>query len=214
MRGYAGEAAVKSLLVIVEGADGVGKTGQTLLLAAKMRNEGYLAEAHGEPTGGAVGRVIRDALAGDLTLPPTALRLLFAADRQEHSRYIAAILASGASVVCDRYDLSNLTRAWAEEPTLESLDWTKSLDRGIVIPDLTIVLQAPLDVCLARIAARGRADIYETAEMQEKVHAAYAMAHSLLGRPVSYVDANGTPDEVAERVWAVVKNCIAERSEG
>lgn len=199
---------MRPIFACVEGPDGAGKGVQARELYFALVRAGYDAHLHSEPTAGDIGQLIRRVLRHEIEMPAQSLRLLFAADRMEHSQTIAALLASGVSVVCDRYDLSNLAQAWAEEPSLEALDWTASLHRGCVVPDLTIVLQAPLDVCIARIAARGKADIYETREMQKKVHAAYGCAHSLLGRPVSYVDATGTPDEVAERVWAVVKEAM------
>jgi dTMP kinase len=194
-------------LYVIEGVDGAGKGVQARMLWTRLTEAGVTTELHHEPTGGAIGELIRRALTTGGLLPG-AMRMLFAADRAAHSERIAAALKVGTSVVCDRYDLSNLIRSWAEEPTLEALDWTHSLDRGIVLPDITIVLQAPLDVCLERIAARGKADIYETREMQAKVHEAYAMATTLLCRDVAYVDASGTPDEVAERVWAVVEPMV------
>lgn len=200
----------KPFFCVVDGPDGVGKGVQSAILHDRLAHVRRV-EHHREPTGGDIGQLIRRALRYEIEMPAAALRLLFAADRLQHSERIAALLASGVSVVCDRYALSNSVYAYAERQSSHVISAVDALARCCVQPDLTIVLQAPVDVCVERMRSRGAPpERYENREMQEQVHLYYRCSglYNHIG-PVSYVDASGTPDEVAERLWRVVSDHLS-----
>src|SRR5690349_6199392 len=97
------------LLIAVEGADGAGTTTQCRRLVDWLRASGREAHLTREPSTGPVGALIRQVLAGThASFDPTALALLFAADRLDHiAREIAPARDRGAVVVTDRYVLSS-----------------------------------------------------------------------------------------------------------
>ncbi|MDD1677673.1 MAG: dTMP kinase [Methanomicrobiales archaeon] len=107
-------------LIVIEGADGSGKTTQVRLLAERLGWAGIPCLTTAEPTRAPdpVGGLIRTALTGGVTIrDPRAMQLLYAADRLEHAAaVIEPALRRGELVICDRYDLSTLVYMCAGTP--------------------------------------------------------------------------------------------------
>ncbi|WP_438028958.1 dTMP kinase [Sorangium sp. So ce233] len=200
-----------SMFIIIEGPDGTGKSTQARRLVTALAASGRNVALEVEPTDGPIGRRIRELTRAGSDADPREIALLFAADRMAHSRQIRALLDAGVVVVCDRYHLSTSVYQGSAsgDPSVER--WADQLSAYACRPDLTIVLDAPLDVCAERLRARGRtADMFEQAETQRRVHAAYARAEDFLwGDTVVRVDASGPADEVAARVMAAVEKKLS-----
>ena len=146
-------------LIILEGIDGAGTTTQTERLVAHLRQQGRTAVSTREPSGGPIGRLLREVLLGQHRMPGgdsvdgRTMALLFAADRLDHlQREVEPLLAEGADVVSDRYLMSSLAYQ-AEEADRE---WVALLARGIRSPDLTILLDIPVAVAAQRRRLAGR----------------------------------------------------------
>ena len=115
---------MRRLFITAEGIDGSGKTDVVRTISSILRwgAEGpagtgpqYPVYETYEPSSNTVGRLIRRALRGEITIAREAMGPLFAADRADHvARDIAPALARGDVVVCDRYDLSNVAYRAAE----------------------------------------------------------------------------------------------------
>ena len=146
-------------LLVLEGIDGSGTTTQTERLVAYLRQHGRKAMATREPSAGPVGRLLREILLGQHRIPQGAtmdgrtMALLFAADRLDHlQREVEPLLDDGVDVVTDRYLMSSLAYQ-AEEADRE---WVATLARGVRVPDLTILLDIPIEVAAQRRALAGR----------------------------------------------------------
>ena len=192
----------------LEGGDGVGKSSAARALFRSLEAIGHRCALTSEPTTSTIGALIRDRLRGGYG-STQSLQLLCAADRMEHSAKICTWLDAGTIVIGDRGALSTWAYALAmadaaDDPRAEEIAaWADGLSRWAVEPSLIIVLQADIGACLARLEAKKR-DVTESAKIQRLVHAAYAGAHrSRLGHLVEYVDANGSENEVSDRVAAV-----------
>jgi dTMP kinase len=191
---------VRGKLVVLEGIDGSGTTTQLDRAVACVASLGRRAVATREPSTGPVGRLIREALLGRLSMPDGSrmdgrtMALLFAADRIDHlQREIEPHLADGTSVVSDRYLLSSLAYQ-AEEADRA---WVGSLARGVPAPDLTILLDVPVEVAAARRAAAGRpVERYDADSYLAKVAANYRDLARADPRVV-VVDGTGSKDAVA-----------------
>jgi dTMP kinase len=148
-----------SLFVSFEGIEGSGKTSQLRHLAAHLRQAGHAVVETREPGGTAAGAAIRRLLLGPEAVPltPFAELLLYCADRTQHvSEVIRPALAAGRVVLCDRF--SDSTIAYQGYGRGLDLDALRALDaraRDGVAPGLTVLLDCPVEVGLAR--ARGRA---------------------------------------------------------
>jgi dTMP kinase len=198
-------------LIIVEGPDGSSKSTQAARLVATLRASGREAVLETEPTDGPIGRLLREMTRAGEQPDPKTIALLFAADRQEHSRRIRGLLDAGTIVVCDRYALSTAIYqgAVSGDPAVER--WADSLSMFAVPPDLIVVLQASLATCATRLRERGKpADFFERPDIQRRVHAAYANARDYRwGKAVRFVDAERSPDLVARSVLTAVEMRIA-----
>jgi dTMP kinase len=152
--------ATRGKFIVLEGIDGSGTTTQLDRAVSFVNSLGFPAVATREPSHGPIGLLLRQALLGEFNLPDGrrmdggAMALLFAADRRDHlQREIEPHLAAGTTVISDRYLLSSLAYQ-AEEA---DRDWVAALARGVPRPDLTVLLDVPVEVAAQRRRAAGRA---------------------------------------------------------
>ena len=191
--------AVRGKFLVLEGIDGSGTTTQLDRAVAHIQGLGHPAVATREPSTGPIGRLLREALLGHLGMPDGSrmdgrtMALLFAADRIDHlQREVEPQLASGTTVISDRYLLSSLAYQ-AEEA---ERDWVLGLARGILRPDLTILLDLPIDIAAKRREAAGRPiERYDADSYLAKVAANYRALTSQ-DPSVIVLDGAATKDEV------------------
>ena len=197
-------------LVAFEGGEACGKSTQSALLANRV---GALVTR--EPGGTAVGERVRALLldAGTVNLDTRTEALLMAAARAQHvAEVVAPALAAGRHVVTDRFSHSSLAyQGYGRGLDLEELRWLSHWATGGLWPDLVILLDLPPGAALVAPEAPDRFEI-ETREFHERVTAGF---HALAAAdPARWrvVDAAGTVDEVAERVWAVAAPVLDPKS--
>jgi dTMP kinase len=192
--------------IVFEGLDGAGTTTQAARLMAYFTRAGTPGFLTNEPTPEPIGAFIRRLLSGQergrdgAPYHPgeDAFALLFAADRLAHSRTIESRLAAGEHVVCDRYLFSSMAYQTLD-PAITG-ERVVEVNRGCAVPDLTLFLAVPVEVCLARIGARrGDASIYETRAHLETIARNYErllpMYAADFGRVVR-IDGSRSVDEV------------------
>ncbi len=199
------------LFIVLEGIDGSGTTTQLGLLEAHLQRRGRRALATREPSTGPIGRLLREILLGGHRSPTgepvdgLAMALLFAADRRDHlTREILPALAGGADVVSDRYLLSSL----AYQAQEAERDWVAGLARDLRVPDLTLLLDLPVEVAATRRRAAGRPDErYDADAVQARVAVRYR--ELCAGDPRSVIlDASRNIAEVATAVAAAVDRLL------
>ena len=148
---------MKGTFITFEGGEGSGKSTQARLLAAYLKNEGYDVISTREPGGTGIGDAIR-AILLDPELSEmgnvTELLLLAASRAQNVFERVQPALVRGSVVVCDRFTDSTLAyQGYGREFDLSLLKSLNRLATGGVMPDLTILLDLPADVGLARSKA-------------------------------------------------------------
>jgi dTMP kinase len=195
------------LLITFEGVEGSGKSSHAHALADELRVRGHDVVETREPGGTAAGAAIRALLLGAEATPLTALGELFllCADRTEHvARVIRPALAAGRIVVCDRF--ADSTIAYQSYGRGIDLAVVRALDaraRGDVAPALTLLLDCPVDVGLARARSRGPADDRferETRAFHERVRNGFlAIAREAPDRVV-VIDSTGDAASVGARI--------------
>jgi len=201
---------MRGRLIVMEGIDGSGLSTQSNLLVARLQDAGTRAFATKEPSTGPLGIVIREALSGRLPLGEDVLALLFAGDRLEHSaREITWRLREGIHVISDRYYLSSLAYQWVNL----DLDWLKHINAKCIVPDLTVFLDVPVEVCMKRIAQRVISERYETSEMLKRVRQNYlALLKETTSSGCSVVSIDGTMPipQVLSSLWSAVSQAISQ----
>ena len=200
--------------IVIEGLDGSGKTTQIRMLSERLRSMGRPVAETAEPTTGAVGGLIRDALSGFTKRTGAEIAALFMADRVAHNvnpvNGIEKMLSEGKDVICDRYYYSSL----AYQGTVTDPEWVFHINVDcpeIRKPDLCVFLDLDDEECIRRME-RGRAfrEIYENENALIAIRKRYYdIFRRLEGRDnIVIVDAARAPETVAEDVFAAVKSIL------
>ena len=198
-------------LITFEGGEGAGKSTQVSILVERLRNAGRHAIATREPGGSPAAEDIRETLLSGKVkqFGPFAEALLFSIARADHiDTVISDSLARGQWVVCDRF--LDSTRAYqgatggVPAPVISALE---RLTLHGIMPNLTIVLDIPVEEGLARMARRrGAPDRFESQDIaqHERIRKAFlTIAEEEPGRCV-VIDARKPEALVAEDVWEAV----------
>ena len=197
--------------IVIEGFDGVGKSTLSRRLANRLRHEGHevleVREPGGTPVAEAARAVVLDPSLDAAT--EAELFLILAARADLVKRVIVPALQDGVVVISDRFDLS--TEAYQVAGRQLPRDATMSanaLATGGLTPDLTLVLDTPIDVAVARRARKGDApDRIEQVneEVQSRIAAAFRAA---AGPGLTHIDATGSVEEVETAAWNVVQTIV------
>jgi dTMP kinase len=209
--------------VTFEGGEGAGKSTQVRHLAARLMAAGRAVVVTREPGGTPGAEAIRRLLLAGLAtgLGSEGEAMLFAAARADHvERLIRPALLAGNWVVCDR--LIDSTRVYQGATGGVDGGLLNALERvavGETRPDLTIILDIPAEIGLARAAVRGLAqgadpDRFEgdaLALHQARRQAYLDIAAREPGRCV-VVDATQSEEAIAEEAWRAVTGRLLERA--
>lgn len=147
--------------ITFEGGEGVGKSTNITFCAQWLREQGIQVVVTREPGGTPVAETIREKLLkahhDEPVVPLAELLLVFAARAQHIEQLIRPALARGAWVLCDRFTDSTIAyQGFGRELPMEQILDLKALVQRELEPDCTFLLDAPLEVGMAR--ARGRAE--------------------------------------------------------
>ncbi len=201
----------RPLFIVFEGIDGSGKSTQLKLLCQRLAAFGRKPIATAEPTDSATGKMLRAALSGNDPRTAAEMAALFTLDRIHHNQAENGIeknLAAGFDVISDRYYYSSL----AYQGSLTDYEWVRRMNCDcpeIRHPDLCIFLDMSPKAALARIGSRGEAtEIYEEEETLTLFRATFMRVFHSLTDNVAIIDAEGSPEEVSERVWEAVKTLL------
>jgi dTMP kinase len=205
-------------LISFEGSEGSGKTSQIARLAERLQRLKRDVVTVREPGGTEIGEQIRNIIVhnsrGDEMCPETEL-LLFAASRAQLVREaIAPALLRGAIVLSDRFlDSSTVYQGIGRNLAADPVSQINLFAVGNVMPDLTIIIDVPTRVGLARIRQRA-SDLpnrmeRENIDFYDKIREGYlVLAKSM---PKRFVVVDGQNDEAAteKKIWEAVSSRIA-----
>ncbi len=204
--------------ITFEGGDGTGKTTQLRALESHLCELNRSCVLTREPGGTALGRMLRNVLleVGDEEIAESSELFLYLADRAQHvKQIIAPALISGKIVLCDRF--SDSTLAYQGYGRGLDLDWLRRLNDTAtegLRPDLSFLLDCPVDVGLARAARRGtqslngrrREDRFEreNLEFHEKVRQGFLALACAEPKRFRVVDASRPVADVAKQIRAII----------
>ena len=195
--------------VTLEGIEGVGKTTQVARLSAALNAYGIAHVVTREPGGTPLAESIRQVVltAREETLPSMAeLLLMFAARAVHLANHIDPNLKAGRWVLCDRFTDATYAyqgggRRLSENPIRELEDMVQGARR----PDLTILLDAPVERALARAAARNAGSVQDRFEQErsdffERVRSVYRARAAAEPERILIVDATQAVDKVGSDI--------------
>lgn len=205
-------------LISFEGSEGSGKSTQISRLAAHLQKAGHDVISTREPGGTEIGEQIRNIIVhnskGDEMCAETELLLFTAARAQLVREVIAPALLRGAMVLSDRYlDSSTVYQGIGRNLAADPVQQINQFAVGSVMPDLTIVIDVPTDVSLARIRQRA-SDLPDRMEREnidfyKKIREGYLVLAK--GMPDRFVVVDGTlgQDAIEKQIWAAVRDRVA-----
>lgn len=165
--------------ITIEGIEGVGKSTNLAFVQARLEAVGQSVVLTREPGGTDLGEAIRGLLLdhrNDAMGDDTELLLMFAARAQHLAEVIRPAMTRGLWVLCDRFTDATYAyqgggRGVARERIAALEEWVQDGLR----PDLTLLLDVPVELGLARAGKRGALDRFERerADFFERVRAAY-----------------------------------------
>jgi dTMP kinase len=200
--------------ITFEGGEGSGKSTQIKALAERLKAAKVRAVVTREPGGSPGAEIIRHLVLAGMgkLLGPDAETLLFAAARDDHVRtVIQPALNKGIWVLCDRF--SDSTRVYQGRLGKVAPAVMNAMERvtiGDLKPDLTIILDIPVEVGLQRATARRGANAPDRFEAEDvKFHQDLREAYRQIAvsepQRCVLIDANADADTVAANVWAVLQ---------
>tara|TARA_B100001123_G_scaffold259320_1_gene288956 strand:+ start:68 stop:733 length:666 start_codon:yes stop_codon:yes gene_type:complete len=158
--------------ITFEGGEGAGKSTQIGLLASTLKTLNMPVTTTREPGGSAGGEIIRDLLLDPKSSwdPSTEALLHFAARADHYTTLIRPALRRGDWVISDRFaDSTRAYQGYGLGLDLEAIEILYQISLGEVEPDLTIILDLPVEVGMARIKANtDNPDRYE--QMDTEFH--------------------------------------------
>ena len=209
------------LFITLEGVEGSGKTTQAALLGDWLRKEGRLVTVTHEPGGTRAGETIRAIfLDPAVSLDVAAELLLVLADRAQHVREkLRPARAGGEIVISDRYsDSTTAYQGYGRGFNLKLLGELNRLASDAMAPDLTIVLDLPVETGLERTRARAKgtgrgSDRFEGehAEFHRKVRSGFLAIAAAEPARVVVIDADRAVAIVSEDIRRTVQELLTRR---
>lgn len=199
--------------ITIEGGEGAGKSSMMDRLASWLDTHGHRVTKTREPGGTRLAEKIRVILLNSehVELSSRAeLLLIFAARAQHLEELIRPALARGETVLCDRFtDATWAYQGGGRKMAAELIAGLEQMVHGDLQPDLTLLLDLPVETGLKRALQRGEADRFEQESLHffERVRQAYR--ERALTEAARFVVIDASKD--MESVWSQVERVLDER---
>ncbi len=198
--------------ITLEGGEGAGKSTQVSRLAERLRAKDREIVVTREPGGSPLGERVRKVILDAKAMSPRTELFLFAAQRAEHlAETIGPALSRGAWVISDRFadstrvyqgDLGGLDKALIDQ--VERLSVSR-------MPDLTLILDLPVELGHSRAHARGATNRFDEQSLakHEIIRQGFLRIARAEPKRCAVVDASADEDTVAEAIWRIIRERFA-----
>ncbi|HLB57073.1 MAG TPA: dTMP kinase [Coxiellaceae bacterium] len=201
-------------LITLEGCEGVGKSTALTFIQKYFSEKKIECVFTREPGGTKIGEAIREILLHNTSeniFPDTELLLMFAARAQHIAQIIKPALSAGKTVVSDRFtDASFAYQGGGRKIPAERIQILSDFVQGNLQPDLTLLLDAPVEIGLSRMQSRGKKDRIE----QESIDFFNRVRNTYLNRAKQFperfviIDASGSLANTQKQIKAALDSKI------
>jgi dTMP kinase len=191
-----GKKMTRGKFITLEGGEGVGKTTNLTFIQKYLQQHNISVVVTREPGGTPLAEKLRQLLlANDSeTISEHAeLLMIFAARAQHIKHVIEPALAKGQWVLCDRFtDATFAYQGGGRNMCISTIEWLEKMVQGRLKPDLTVLLDAPVEIGMQRAQARATFDRFESEKIIffEQVRRAYLLQADLHPNRIKLVKAN------------------------
>ena len=205
----------KGRFITLEGGEGVGKTTNLLFLDQLLTAQGISVVKTREPGGTVLAEKIRQLLLethDEAVDSMTELLMMFAARAQHIRHVIKPALVQGDWVLCDRFtDATYAYQGGGRGMAMDKIAWLERAVQGDLKPDLTLLLDAPVQIGMVRAKGRGELDRFEQERYDffEKVRQAYLNLAQQQPERFAVIDASQPLDEVQRAIKYRIESLIA-----
>jgi len=200
--------------ITIEGVEGAGKSTCMSLAAAEIEKCGKRLLQTREPGGTELGEDLRKLLLGHRhhgMADDTELLLMFAARAEHIQRKIRPALHAGQWVLCDRFtDATYAYQGAGRGLSLQRIAQLEDWVQGTLRPDLTILMDLPVDMGMERAGKRSTPDRFESEAFSffEKVRQGYLDIATAQQQRVRVIDASRTLEQVSADIAANIGQLI------
>jgi dTMP kinase len=204
---------MRGKFITFEGGEGTGKSTQAAMLALRLEAVGLPVQLTREPGGSPGAEIIRHVLLSGAAKPfgPDVEAMLFAAARDDHVQStILPALEAGKWVICDRFaDSTRVYQGILGQVDERLINGLERVSIGDLAPDLTVILDVPVDVGLERVKARrgeAKPDRFEAenVDFHEKLRQAFLAIAAQEPQRCVVIDAGAPKEVVARKIWNAV----------
>jgi dTMP kinase len=187
---------IRGKFITLEGGEGVGKTTNLKFIKHYLEQHNIPVVTTREPGGTALAEKIRQLLLdndSEAVSETAELLLIFAARAQHIKHVIEPALAEGTWVICDRFtDATYAYQGGGRNMRISTIESLENWVQGTLRPDLTILLDAPVEIGLERARLRSAFDRFESEKTNffEQVRRAYLLQLELNPQRIKLIKAN------------------------
>ena len=202
---------IRGKFITLEGGEGVGKTTNLVFIKDYLQQHNIPVVVTREPGGTVLAEKIRHLLLdkdSETISEQAELLLIFAARAQHIKHVIEPALAQGEWVLCDRFtDATYAYQGGGRNMRISTIEWLENLVQGNLRPDLTLLLDAPVEIGMERARERGAFDRFESEKTSffEHVRRAYLLQAELYPQRIKLIKANQPLIDVQR---AIVDECV------
>jgi len=197
----------KGKFITLEGSEGAGKTTAIDAICEWAKNTGIETGITREPGGTPTAEKIRELLLdknNNAILPDTELLLMFAARAQHLRELILPAIEQGKWIICDRFtDATYAYQGGGRGISMERIEQLENWVQGTFRPDLTLLLDLPVELGLSRASMRSEPDRFELekAAFFERVRQVYLERAKRYPQQYRVIDASKTIEQVREQIF-------------
>jgi dTMP kinase len=205
---------IRGKFITLEGVEGVGKTTNLAFIKDYLEQHNIAVVVTREPGGTKLAEKIRQLLLdkkSEAISEQAELLMMFAARAQHIKHVIEPALAQGQWVLCDRFtDATYAYQGGGRGMKISTIKQLEDLVQGSLRPDLTLLLDAPVEIGMARVRDRGALDRFELEKISffESVRRAYLLQAELNPERIKLIKANQALINVQRAITDIIRTSL------